>query len=363
MASSLLAALRNLLMNIALLSRRRRGGGGGGTPVVSSIIATPSSIANAPGATQQLVITTNLGTDVTAQCTFSTSSASIATVDAPTLTGVSPNNLTQGQSSQNITLTGTNFTSAALGQSVVFSPGTGITKNSTTFNSSTSITVNVSVSGSATAGAGTIQVQDTNHGNSQTQVFTVNASVAYHWAWMFQDAGDPISSPPAYAIVVSDPDNDVNPFPYPQTASGKPNWGLYGFSSPDHVRTQDNTLGQLGGRIFQANNGTQATLQIAVPAGTFDINVALGFLGGGDPCYIYIYNNSMTLVASVVNVTNTSNNVINLAGSSVAVGSWSFNTGKSSVVLPAGSLYVKLGSLTAQSLNANLITFEINQTA
>lgn len=142
----------------------------------TSITAAPSSVSIAPGATQQLVVTDNFGNDVTSQCTFSITPFSVATLDAPTLTSVSPNTLAQGATNQDIALTGTNFTSAALGQTVAFSPGGGITINSTTFNSATSITVNVTLSGSATTGAGTVRVQDTNHGNSQTQVFSVTGT-------------------------------------------------------------------------------------------------------------------------------------------------------------------------------------------
>ncbi len=73
---------------------------------------------------------------------------------APSVSNASPNSLSQGASSQNITLTGSNFVSGA---SVAFS-GTGITVNNTTFNSATQLTVNISVSGGATQSARNVTV-------------------------------------------------------------------------------------------------------------------------------------------------------------------------------------------------------------
>lgn len=90
----------------------------------------------------------------------------------PTLTSATPNSLAQGATSQNIALVGTNF---AGGQAAQFS-NAGITVNSTTVNSSTSITTNVTVAGGATPGAGTVKVHDPSNGDSNTQPFTVTSS-------------------------------------------------------------------------------------------------------------------------------------------------------------------------------------------
>lgn len=192
-----------------------------------------------------------------------------------------------------------------------------------------------------------------------------NPAPSFHWAWAFQDPSDPLVGVPAYCIVVSDPNGSMNQFPYPQTATGKPDWGLFGFSQVDHSRTRNDTLGQLGGAEFEVNNGTQAQLQVAVPAGgTFDINVALGDLNANGTQYCYIYDD-LVLVAQVNGVATTggANHVLNLAGTNVAVGSWSFNTGKSSVVFSTGVCRVKFGSSSSTSSSTFLVTFEINQTA
>ena len=101
-------------------------------------------------------------------------SGSIFTVSgAPTVTAVSPTSRGQGATNQTLTITGTNFVSGA---TTAFSTN-GITVNSTTFNSATSLTVNVSISGSATPGTRTITVTN-GDGSSATSgsIFTVNAA-------------------------------------------------------------------------------------------------------------------------------------------------------------------------------------------
>ena len=101
-------------------------------------------------------------------------SGSIFTVSgAPTVTSVSPTSRGQGATNQTLTITGTNFVSGA---TTAFSTN-GITVNSTTFNSATSLTVNVSISGSATPGTRTITVTN-GDGSTATSgsIFTVNAA-------------------------------------------------------------------------------------------------------------------------------------------------------------------------------------------
>ena len=101
-------------------------------------------------------------------------SGSIFTVSgAPTVTAVSPTSRGQGATNQTLTITGTNFVSGA---TTAFSTN-GITVNSTTFNSATSLTVNVSISGSATPGTRTITVTN-GDGSTATSgsIFTVNAA-------------------------------------------------------------------------------------------------------------------------------------------------------------------------------------------
>ena len=101
-------------------------------------------------------------------------SGSIFTVSgAPTVTAVSPTSRGQGATNQTLTITGTNFVSGA---TAAFSTN-GITVNSTTFNSATSLTVNVSISGSATPGTRTITVTN-GDGSTATSgsIFTVNAA-------------------------------------------------------------------------------------------------------------------------------------------------------------------------------------------
>jgi hypothetical protein len=94
------------------------------------------------------------------------------TVATPTVTSVSPSSRGQGATSQSITITGTNFVSGAVAS---FS-GTGITVNSTTFNSSTSLTANVGIATGAATGVRNVTVTNPDTGTGTcTSCFTVNA--------------------------------------------------------------------------------------------------------------------------------------------------------------------------------------------
>jgi hypothetical protein len=103
-----------------------------------------------------------------------TSAPRSATVSSkPTVTSTSPSSRGQGANSQTVTVAGSHFLSGA---SVAFS-GTGITVNSTTFNSSTELTLNVSLTSSATVGARSVTVTNPDSGTGTgTNVFTVNTA-------------------------------------------------------------------------------------------------------------------------------------------------------------------------------------------
>jgi urease gamma subunit len=91
----------------------------------------------------------------------------------PIVTSTSPGSRGQGASSQTVTVTGSHFLSGA---SAAFS-GTGITVNSTTFNSSTELTLNVSLASNATVGARSVTVTNPDSGTSTgSNVFTVNTA-------------------------------------------------------------------------------------------------------------------------------------------------------------------------------------------
>jgi len=91
---------------------------------------------------------------------------------APTVTSTSPSSRGQGASSQEITVAGTNFENGA---SVSFS-GTGVTVNSTTFESAAQLKANVTVESGASTGARTVTVTNTDGTTaSLASGFTVNA--------------------------------------------------------------------------------------------------------------------------------------------------------------------------------------------
>jgi hypothetical protein len=94
---------------------------------------------------------------------------------APTLTSVAASSGTQGTVVA-VTLTGTNFTTAAPGAVVVLS-GTGITVSNITVVSTTSITATFTIAQNAPTGAQTVTVESPN-GNSGTQTFTVTLLAA-----------------------------------------------------------------------------------------------------------------------------------------------------------------------------------------
>lgn len=139
-----------------------------------SITATPSSLTLTVGTPNAVVVKDNNNNIVTDQCSFSSDDPSVVYVDyKPVLTSISPSVLTQGDTNILLTLTGQNFTSAALGQGVSITPSTNLTIGTVTFVNATTITVVVSVAGGAAVGGRSLQVTDTGHGSSGAQTLTI----------------------------------------------------------------------------------------------------------------------------------------------------------------------------------------------
>jgi hypothetical protein len=92
----------------------------------------------------------------------------------PTITSVNPASRGQGAAAQSIVITGTGFVSG-VSLSASFS-ATGITVNSTTYNSATQVTANVTIAAGASAGIGDVTVTNGDAGvGTGTGKFTVNA--------------------------------------------------------------------------------------------------------------------------------------------------------------------------------------------
>ncbi len=96
---------------------------------------------------------------------------SITTVTSPSLSSVSPNSGTQGNT-VSVTLTGTNF---VIGATTISVSGSNVTVSGTSVSSTTSATANFVIGSSATTGARSVTVT-TVDGTSGAQTFTVNAS-------------------------------------------------------------------------------------------------------------------------------------------------------------------------------------------
>jgi hypothetical protein len=91
------------------------------------------------------------------------------TSPVPTLTGVSPNRGTQGQTLSNVTITGTGLLSAS-----AVSFGSGITVNSFTVNSNTKVTVSITIAADAILGTRNISITTLGGTVSLNNGFTVN---------------------------------------------------------------------------------------------------------------------------------------------------------------------------------------------
>ena len=95
-------------------------------------------------------------------------SVTVAVTTAPTISSASPGALGQGATSRTVVITGSGFVSGA-----TVSFGTGVTVNSTTFDSASQLTANVTVGAGATTGATAITVTNPD-GGSGTGSFTVD---------------------------------------------------------------------------------------------------------------------------------------------------------------------------------------------
>jgi G:T-mismatch repair DNA endonuclease (very short patch repair protein) len=107
---------------------------------------------------------------------FVTSSEVFTVTAAPTFTSITPDSRGQGAASQNLAVVGTGFVD---GVTVQFS-GAGVTVNSVTFNSATSLTVNVSVAADAAATARDLVLTNPDAGVlTEPGVFTVSAAPTF----------------------------------------------------------------------------------------------------------------------------------------------------------------------------------------
>ena len=105
--------------------------------------------------------------------TFTTASGAFTVTGAPTISSASPSALGQGATGKDVILTGTGF---VIGSAATFA-NAGITVNSTTYTSATSITANVTVAPNAPTGAGTITVTNPDLATgTSAAIFTINPS-------------------------------------------------------------------------------------------------------------------------------------------------------------------------------------------
>jgi len=138
-----------------------------------------STFTGAAGATHQLTVKYGVdfatGTDVTTLASYSSANTAIASIDAPTLTGVStPSSITQGTGPITFTWPCTNpRTIQSLG-----GLETGVTASGPTVVDSTHISFDLTATGGATATGLNVFLVDTAHGNSGTQTLTVNTASA-----------------------------------------------------------------------------------------------------------------------------------------------------------------------------------------
>ena len=143
--------------------------GSGNLPVAISFNLTSLT----PNATYKfrLVAQNTNGTTRGVWTTFKTISTTPPPASSPTLTLINPTTGSIGQNNISMALTGTDFVSGSV---VNFSNG-GITVNSTTINSTSSITVDISIANNAQTGVGSVTVTNVN-GTSNAMNFRVIAS-------------------------------------------------------------------------------------------------------------------------------------------------------------------------------------------
>jgi hypothetical protein len=137
------------------------------TSASPSTVTSCTDSAVAPGSHSYTV------TAVWRSWTAASAPKSATAISAPTVTAANPASLGQGAGAQTIAITGSHFVAGA---STTIS-GTGVTVNSTTFQSSTELTVAVTVAVGAPTGARNVTVTNTDTGSgSGTGIFTVNAA-------------------------------------------------------------------------------------------------------------------------------------------------------------------------------------------
>ena len=154
--------------------------------------ASVATILTALQSTGTLITDTRIGGTVT--------KPRIDIKDALVLLGPTPTsiNLTSGLPGQtlNIAITGTGFLSGATSAF-----GAGVTVNSTTFNSSTSLTTNITIATNATPGTRTVSVTNPGGGTGNlTNAFTIAATNTAPFGWLDAPAAGATVGGPAVAV-------------------------------------------------------------------------------------------------------------------------------------------------------------------
>jgi regulation of enolase protein 1 (concanavalin A-like superfamily) len=169
----------------------------------------------------------------------------------PTLTSATPNAGAQGQSGLSVALAGTNFLTGA-----ACNFGAGITVNSCTYNSASSITANITIAANATAGARNITVTNTD-GQSATLTsgFTVTSTTT-HIDFTYPDRTSLLAGGWSF-IATAAAGGTRNT----EVSSGSPTVDYNQTTHPGMIRLQ---LGS--GEIYGISNNSQNTLFRALPA-------------------------------------------------------------------------------------------------
>ena len=174
----------------------------------------------------------------------------------PTVTSASPNMGVQGATALSVDITGTDFSAGSWAPGDVTFSGTGITVNSTTFNSATSLTANISIAAGATVGARDVTVRnpaDSGRGTG-TSVFTVIVGTDTSAAAANATAGDP-------SVVLT---ATIDP------SSGSVDAGTVTFT----VKSGPTTIGTVASGTVAANVATADFPLTSVSAGTYTIEAA-----------------------------------------------------------------------------------------
>jgi RHS repeat-associated protein len=135
--------------------------------VTDSLHLSLSVSVSTTAATGSRTVTITTGSEV-----VSAPGGFVVSAGTPTLLSVNPISATQGQQNVNVTITG-QLTNFVQGTSSVSFGGAGITVNSVTVASGTSLTANISLASSATAGTRTVTVTTGSEVDSLANAFTV----------------------------------------------------------------------------------------------------------------------------------------------------------------------------------------------